>query len=296
MQPKPGTLYSYALANKIAGAYLGTANAAQINANFNSNLGNAGCLDGTFFYLGLDSNHGANIDFVVTLLHEMGHGIGFQTFTNGSTGAQNGGYLAIWDHFLYGSTAGKLWKDMTNAERQASALSIDKLAWTGAGVTIPSVRITQADGVALLGQLAKRTRTSSGVVGAFNLVGSQYSGADPLGRMMMFAPNPYQSGSSVSHFDTSAFRNQLMEPAISGDLTQSVLLPQDLTFKLLQDIGWKVPTNAGRAGMLGLPGSKRQGVLSTLPFFHCRLLPPMLLVEFPRRRFHLGEYPCDSKH
>ena len=139
--PKANTLYSYALANKIAGAYLGTPNAPQINSNFNSNLGNPGCLDGTFFYLGLDSNHGTNIDFVVTLLHEMGHGIGFQTFTNGSTGAQNGGFPAIWDHFLYGSLTGKLWKDMTNAERAASAISIDKLVWTGAAVNadIPNV-------------------------------------------------------------------------------------------------------------------------------------------------------------
>jgi len=28
------------------------------------------------------------------------------------------------------------------------------------------------------------------------------------------------------------------EPAINGDLTRSVVTPQDLTFKLLQDIGW----------------------------------------------------------
>ncbi|MBT9492823.1 MAG: peptidase [Paucibacter sp.] len=359
--PKPNTWYSYALANKIAGAYQGTLNAPQINANFNVNLGGPNCLTGTFFYLGLDANHGTDVDSVATLLHEMGHGLGFQTFTNGSSGAQNGGFPSIWDHFLLGSVTGKLWKDMSNAERAASALSIDKLVWTGAGVnaeipnvlrmglpvvsvsgsqagafagnhpvgeasfgpsvgtvamsgavmpvldaggvlsqactplspanalavkgnvallirgtcgfaikvknaqnagakgvivadnapgavtgmggsdasvTIPSVRVTQADGVALLAQLGKRTRTSSGVWAAFNLVSSQYSGADPLGRMMMFAPNPFQSGSSVSHFDTSAFRNQLMEPAISGDLTHSVMPPQDLTFRLLQDIGW----------------------------------------------------------
>ncbi len=29
-----------------------------------------------------------------------------------------------------------------------------------------------------------------------------------------------------------------MEPAINGDLTQSVLPPQDLTFRLFQGIGW----------------------------------------------------------
>jgi hypothetical protein len=36
----------------------------------------------------------------------------------------------------------------------------------------------------------------------------------------------------------SAFPNQLMEPAINGDLTHEVIPPYDLTFKLLKDIGW----------------------------------------------------------
>jgi hypothetical protein len=56
----------------------------QINARFNSELGKANCLAGSSFYLGLDANEGSNIDFVATLLHEMGHGLGFQTFTNGA--------------------------------------------------------------------------------------------------------------------------------------------------------------------------------------------------------------------
>jgi hypothetical protein len=54
----------------------------------------------------------------------------------------------------------------------------------------------------------------------------------------LYTPNPYQPGSSVSHWDTSAFPNQLMEPAINSDLTTSVKPPQDLTLPLLQDIGW----------------------------------------------------------
>ena len=36
--PLANTWYSYALANKLAGAYLGTLNAAQITANFNVNI------------------------------------------------------------------------------------------------------------------------------------------------------------------------------------------------------------------------------------------------------------------
>ena len=105
-------------------------------------------------------------------------------------------------------------------------------------ITIPAVRITQADGITLKAALTARARTASGVIGTLTTVGTQYAGADPQGRMMMYAPNPFVSGSSVSHYDTTAFRNQLMEPAINGDLTQSVIPPQDLTFLLLQDIGW----------------------------------------------------------
>lgn len=364
--PKTNTLYSYALANKIAGTYLGTLNAAQITANFNSNLGlNANCLPGRTFYLGVDNNHGTNIDFVAVLLHEMGHGLGFQTFTNGSTGAQNGGFPSIWDHFLMGASTGKLWKDMTNAERAASAISKDKLVWTGplvaaavpevlkfglasatfsgpaagaitgtvrvgeadfgpalgtvspfgevmpvveqtagtgegcqvfnsnnaravngriafitlgvctvaqkvknaqdAGaigvligdtvaenavqpiplggvdptVTIPAVRLFLSDATKLRTALQTRSRTASGVFASLGRNGgAQYQGADELGRALMYAPNPFISGSSVSHFDRTMFRNQLMEPNISNDLGMSVIPPQDMTFRLLQDTGW----------------------------------------------------------
>ena len=55
---------------------------------------------------------------------------------------------------------------------------------------------------------------------------------------MLFTPNPFQGGSSVSHWDTSACRNLLMEPAINADLTHTVQPPQDLTFPLFKDIGW----------------------------------------------------------
>ena len=364
--PYANTLYSYALANKLAGAYLGTANAAQISANFNSNLGlNANCLPGRIFYLGLDGNHGTNIDFIPVLLHEMGHGLGFQTFTNGSSGSQSGGRPSIWDRFLLGTVTGKLWFEMTNAERAASAVSNDKLVWVGPAVTaavptvlsfglasatftgpavggiggtvrvgeadfgpalgtspiygevmpvaeqtpgtgegcepfnsnntravagkvafitlgvctvatkaknaqdagavavligdtvaengvqpiplggwepqmtIPSARLFLTDAVKLRTSLLRRSRSSSGVFATLGrAAGAQYAGADPLGRAQLYVPNPYISGSSVSHFDRTMFRNQLMEPNISNDLGQGLIPPTDMTFLLLQDIGW----------------------------------------------------------
>jgi hypothetical protein len=54
----------------------------------------------------------------------------------------------------------------------------------------------------------------------------------------MYAPRPNQPGSSVSHYDTSATPNQLMEPAINADLRHEVQPPFDLTLPLLKDIGW----------------------------------------------------------
>ena len=80
--PFPGHWYGKAQATKMFGADLDPAT-ADIRARFNVNLGQAGCLTGVFFYLGLDNNHGTNVDLVTVLEHEFAHGLGFQTFTNG---------------------------------------------------------------------------------------------------------------------------------------------------------------------------------------------------------------------
>jgi hypothetical protein len=333
---------------------------ADIRARFNINLGNTGCLTGTPFYLGLDNNHGTAVDLVTVLTHEFGHGLGFQTYTNGSTGAQLAGFPSVWDFFLTDTSTGKLWKDMTNAERAASSIKNGKLVWAGTNVTasipsvlqagtplvsvtapatvagdyavgtasfgpalsspgvtgevmpvvdtvpnlglacnplsaanatavngkialvdrgvctftvkvkncqnagaiavivadnaagsppaglggadntitIPSVRITLDDGNALKVALARRSRLHSGMFANMGLNLAVRAGANAAGQMLMYAPNPYQGGSSVSHYDVSAFPNQLMEPAINSDLTHEVTVPNDLTYELLKDIGW----------------------------------------------------------
>jgi hypothetical protein len=96
-------------------------------------------------------------------------------------------------------------------------------------VTIPVAALSQADGNAL------RTALGSGTVTAtIALDPAHTAGVDNAGRVLMFAPNPDQPGSSVSHWDVSGFPNLLMEPAINPDLTQKV----DLTFQNFFDIGW----------------------------------------------------------
>jgi hypothetical protein len=98
-------------------------------------------------------------------------------------------------------------------------------------VIIPTVSITFGDGNTIKAQLPNVTAS----IGKDNNI---LAGADALGRARLFMPNPVQGGSSGSHYDSIAFRNLLMEPAINPDLTHSVKAPEDLTLELLRDVGW----------------------------------------------------------
>jgi hypothetical protein len=352
----PSTWHHSALADKRNGADLNPGQ-PDIQATFNSNLnGDPACLGGRKFYLGLDNNHGADIDLVVVLLHEFGHGLGFSQFASVTTGAQPQNLTDVYGKQLLDLTTGKTWDQMTNAERAASSINSRRVVFTGptvtaelpgvlspgtpllrvtapaglagiysvgvaafgsplssvgitggvvlaldaadalgplttdacspltnaaavagkialvdrgtcgfnvkvknaqdagavavivadnvagsppAGlggadptVTIPSVRISLADGNTIKAQLG------AGVNATLGIDLSVFSGADAFGRALVNAPNPVQPGSSISHWDPVAFRNQLMEPAINADLTHSVTSPEDLTLALMRDVGW----------------------------------------------------------
>ena len=84
--PKADTWYPTALANKLSGVDQ-SPDVPDIRARFNSRLGLADdCLPGSPFYLGLDGADEGGTDFVAVLLHEMGHGLGFQSFSDEETG------------------------------------------------------------------------------------------------------------------------------------------------------------------------------------------------------------------
>jgi hypothetical protein len=100
------------------------------------------------------------------------------------------------------------------------------MSGTDATITIPSVLVSMADGATL--------RANAPATGNLGTDSTLLAGADAAGRLLLYAPNPYEGGSSVSHFDTSAFPHLLMEPNISSDLPIGV----DATLPLLNDIGW----------------------------------------------------------
>ena len=101
-------------------------------------------------------------------------------------------------------------------------------------IVIPVVSVTLADGNSLKAALLNGPVN---VTLGFDL--TQLAGADAAGRVKLYAPNPYEAGSSTSHFDVSALPNLLMEPAINNDLSSAV----DLTLFLFVDIGWRNDCN-----------------------------------------------------
>ena len=135
-------------------------------------------------------------------------------------------------------------KNAQNAGASAVVIA-DNVAGAVAGmsgadptITIPSVRITLADGNLFKANLP----VSLGFVADPVLL----QGADSLGRPRLFMPNPVQAGSSGSHYDSVAMPNLLMEPAINDSLRSYYNL--DITPALMADIGWKLNTGNAKIG------------------------------------------------
>ncbi len=198
------TWYPQVLANAYAGFDRQTAT-ADIGATFSSTIGTTGCLDSVGWYVGLDGAAPSNsIDFVSVIFHELAHGLGFQSFV-ASNGTRISNLNDVFSRHLRsdGATPSD-WPSMTDAQRQASAIDTGRLIWVG-------------DAVDAALQTPALTKTQ----GTLN------------NHVRMFAPNPYQGGSSVSHFDTAVTPNELEEPSYTTAIHES-----GLALPLLQDVGW----------------------------------------------------------
>lgn len=130
------TWYAGALANRLAKTDLDAASGTplpEIGVTSNGNLGKPGCLEGLSWYYGLDDKapDENSIDYVKTILHEYGHGLGFLSLANEATGELFDGLPSIWEQYMIDGKSGKLWANMNDAERKASAVNNQFLAWTG---------------------------------------------------------------------------------------------------------------------------------------------------------------------
>ena len=353
--PLPGAWYPVALANKFAGEDLEPAD-DDINTRFNSNVGQTGCVEGSAWYYGLDGAAPANaFDLVAVLLHELGHGLGFLTFVDESSGQEFLNTPDIYESMILDTETNKHWTEMTPVERAASAVNTGHVVFDGPAVRalapdflgafprlrvetppaiagdfefgtasfgpsqgeapvtetlvaaldagdtagpattdgctaytnaaaiaghvalvdrgdctfavkaanaqaagalaiivannvegpppemgadedapavhIPTVSVTLADGASLRANLA------AGVVISI-ADPRRLAGTGALNIPLLYAPSITEPGSSISHWDTSASPNLLMEPNLNPDLPHAV----DLTLPLLRDLGWRSDT------------------------------------------------------
>lgn len=229
--PLAKTWYSGALANKLAGEDLvppGTDGdtGEDIQARFTTALDDGSCAFPRKWYYGLDATPTTGTtDFASVVIHELGHGLGFQTFVNRTTGKKfagddNVGLDDAYMVLLYDATTGKTWSQMTDDERLASTTNTSNLLWDGAAVKAVAASALQ-------------------------------TGVGAGGRPMMYAPNPSESGSSVSHWDKSLFPNEAMEPSYTVPIHTLLI-----TDELMKDLGWGLASGTAEYHWL-LPSSAR---------------------------------------
>jgi len=125
------TWYSQGLSEALSGENL-IPDEVEIVSFFNSLIeGDPTCLGGRRWYYGFDNDEGDGIDFLSVVLHEVGHGLGFQNFVTEATGELLAGLPDIYTRFTLDLTKKKFWHTMTQAERQASAINVGNVVWFG---------------------------------------------------------------------------------------------------------------------------------------------------------------------
>jgi len=146
------TWYSAALAEALSGEDL-TEGTIEIDSNFSTNFA---------FYYGLDGTTPAGqISLLDVVMHEFGHGLGFQNFENEAAGTFLAGFQDIYSVYTYDNTQGLFWTQMTDAQRQASALNYGNVVFTGANAVSSSALV-------LGPRTGFRVLSPAGIAGEYN--------------------------------------------------------------------------------------------------------------------------------
>lgn len=166
----------------------------------------------TSWYFGTDGNPPSNqIDFVSVVLHELGHGFGSVDLfdVSGGIGSYGGGtaFPSIFDIFVVDAANQPIWSSYpNNSAAMGTALSNNAVSWNGD-----------------------------------NAVGANGGTRPPL-----YAPNPYQPGSSIAHLNEATFPaanpNSLMTPQIGFD--EAIHSPGPIFRGMLKDMGWTVSSGS----------------------------------------------------
>ena len=169
------------------------------------------------WYFGTDGNTpGGQYDFVTIVLHELGHGLGVSGFGWVESGL---GYVlangdpSIYDTFVENGSGVSIEAYTEGSTTLATQLQSNNLFWNGA------------------------------------LAMANNGGVEPK----IYAPNPWEGGSSYSHIDEDTYpagnANSLMTPFVGA--AEANHNPGPIIIGLLGDIGWETTTDGGGGDIFG---------------------------------------------
>ena len=213
--PAGDTWYPVALANAYSGTDLSPGD-PEIIANFSSNLRG--------WYFGTDANPAANqYDFVTVVMHEIGHGLGF-------TGLME-----------YGSNRVARW-----GRGSGSPAIYDRFTENGSGQSLIDTSIFPNPSRELGLEL-----TSDNL--RFN--GPQVARANGGLPAQIYAPSPYQPGSSYAHLGREFENTQNSMMTFSLNRGEAAHDPGPVGLGVLKDIGWLASRNIADSDNDGVENS-----------------------------------------
>lgn len=176
----------------------------EVVSQFNSDVDNQTVLGAIDFYYGIDGNSGSDIDFLATVLHEIGHGLGLLDLLDGYTGEKYFGFNDAYANRLEDAALdpSKL-SQMSNSQRILALRDDGDLVWNGPAVAA---------------------------------IAASFPGGFDGTRLEIFAPAQYIGGSSTAHPNTTVAPNEIMEPYLTNPPPHDLAL----TLALLQDLGWNL--------------------------------------------------------
>jgi len=144
-------LYPQPLADQLAGQDLYPGD-ADIVATFNGGIND--CDPNIDWYYGLDANAGSMSDLVEVVVHELGHGLGFASGVDISTGELNIGIPDTFSSHIYDNAMGMAWLDMTANQRLASMRNVRHLVWTGTNAIRAAAQVLSKGSPTIMNQQA----------------------------------------------------------------------------------------------------------------------------------------------
>ena len=172
------------------------------------------------YYYGTGSTPRGYVNFTETTAHELLHGLGFlhAIQEDGSfeqAQLRDGSTIALifpYDLSLYSEREAELLIHLSQTERRDAITSVDSLLWDGTIGGAFTSSCAQLMGKALMDEYP--------------------SAVDSEGRPRLYAPNPYEQGSSVAHLAEAS--KDLMKPSSNG--TEHA----GFTLGMLLDMFWTV--------------------------------------------------------